>query len=103
MVISMLMEAMDYKQCKFWILFGCLVILFSLTHSSLNSHSFSALGSHYFRSLGGGGAGSGGAVSFSACTLTAGSSAKIEAKGGTGGQARNDGKIPPNVICYAFA
>ena len=38
--------------------------------------------------LSGGGGGSGGSVSFSACTLTAGPSAKIEAKGGTGGQAR---------------
>ena len=41
--------------------------------------------------LGGGGGGSGGAVSFSACTLTAGSSAKIEAKGGSGGQGRDIG------------
>ena len=42
--------------------------------------------------LGGGGGGSGGAVSFSACTLTAGSSAKIETKGGDGGQARGEGE-----------
>jgi len=42
-------------------------------------------------SSGGGGGGSSGAVNFSACTLTAGSSAKIEAKGGTGGQGRNSG------------
>ena len=49
--------------------------------------------------LGGGGAGSGGAISFSACTLTAGPSAKIEAKGGEGGQARNGGK---RLLCYEF-
>jgi len=49
--------------------------------------------------LSGGGGGSGGAVSFSACTLTAGPSAKIEAKGGEGGQARNAGK---RLLCYEF-
>ena len=43
----------------------------------------------------GGGGGSGGSFRFSACTITAGSSAKIEAKGGTGGQARGSGKIFP--------
>ena len=47
-------------------------------HVSIHTH---------FSSKAGGGGGSGGAVSFSACTLTAGPSAKIEAKGGTGGQA----------------
>jgi len=56
------------------------------------------------RALGGGGAGSGGAVSFSACTLTAGSSAKIEAKGGTGGRARNyDGTKLFCHVCLACA
>jgi len=47
--------------------------------------------------LGGGGGGSGGAVRFSACTLTAGSNAKIEAKGGNGGRARDGGKITSNA------
>ena len=51
--------------------------------SLINLHSSSS---------GGGGGGSGGSVSFSACTLTAGSNAMIEAKGGTGGRARNVGK-----------
>ena len=41
---------------------------------------------------GGGGGGSGGSVKLSTCTLTAGSSASIEAKGGNGGQARNAGE-----------
>ena len=50
-------------------------------------------------SSGGGGGGSGGAVSFSACTLTAGSSAKIEAKGGTGGQARSYGT---SLLCRVW-
>jgi len=51
--------------------------------------------------LAGGGGGSGGAVSFSACALAAGSSAKIEAKGGTGGQAREDGTKLLCRICLA--
>ena len=38
---------------------------------------------------GGGGGGSGGSVKLSSCTLTAGSGASIEAKGGNGGQARD--------------
>ena len=37
---------------------------------------------------GGGGGGSGGSVKLSACTLTAGSGASVEAWGGNGGQAR---------------
>ena len=45
----------------------------------------------------GGGGGSGGAVSFSACTLTAGLNATIEAKGGTGGQGRNGGT---RLLCH---
>ena len=59
-------------------------------------HSLLVFDSHS-SSLGGGGGGSGGAVSFSACTLTAGSSAKIEAKGGEGGRARNSGT---RLFCY---
>ena len=46
---------------------------------------------------GGGGAGSGGAVRFLACTVTAGSSAKIEAKGGNGGHARDSGT---RLLCH---
>ena len=41
---------------------------------------------------GGGGGGSGGSVKLSSCTLTAGSGARIEAKGGNGGQARDAGE-----------
>ena len=41
---------------------------------------------------GGGGGGSGGSVKLSSCTLTAGSGASIEAKGGNGGQARVRGE-----------
>ena len=41
---------------------------------------------------GGGGGGSGGSVKLSSCTLTAGSGASIEAKGGNGGQARKYGE-----------
>ena len=53
--------------------------------------------------LGGGGGGSCGAVSFSACALTAGSSAIIEAKGGTGGQARSYGtRLLCRVFCLAI-
>ena len=54
-------------------------------------------------SLAGGGGGSGGAVSFSTCTLTAGPSAKIEAKGGTGGQARDYGKRLNVVSCLLIS
>ena len=54
----------------------------------LSHHSYAC--THYSGKSGGGG-GSGGAISFFACTLTAGSSATIEAKGGTGGQAENVG------------
>ena len=43
-------------------------------------------------SHGGGGGGSGGSVNLSACTLTAGSGAVIQAKGGNGGQARDTGE-----------
>jgi len=56
-----------------------------------------ALINHQYSEKSGGGGGSGGAVSFSACTLTAGSSAKIEAKGGTGGDARDRGK---RLLCH---
>jgi len=62
------------------------------------SHHFYAC-THYSGKSGGGG-GSGGAVSFSACTLTAGSSAKIQAKGGEGGRARNDGT---RLLCVCLA
>jgi len=41
---------------------------------------------------GGGGGGSGGSVKLSSCTLTAGSGARVEAKGGNGGQARGTGE-----------
>jgi len=61
--------------------------------SLIHSHS---------RASGGGGAGSGGAVSFSACTLTAGSSAKIEAKGGEGGDARDWGTRLMCRVCLAM-
>ena len=54
------------------------------TNNFIISHLFV----HSFSGKSGGGGGSGGSISFSACTLTAGSSAKIEAKGGTGGQGR---------------
>ena len=43
-------------------------------------------------SSGGGGGGSGGSIKLSSCTLTAGSGAVIQAKGGNGGQARGDGE-----------
>ena len=56
----------------------------------------------HFSSKGGGGGGSGGSVSFSECTLTAGSTAKIEAKGGTGGQAREYGRRLFCLICLAM-
>jgi len=52
--------------------------------------------------LGGGGGGSGGSISFSACTLTAGSSAKIEAKGGEGGQAMGNGTRLFCRVCLAM-
>jgi len=78
-----------------FVLLPCLVQceLFPILSTSLDSHSNSS-------SSGGGGGGSGGSVSFSACTLTAGSSAKIEAKGGEGGQARSNGR---RLFCRVLA
>ena len=97
MVISMPMEAMDYDQIlamnRKYLL--CLIVL---QYEPLFLHSLLVFLIHS-SALGGGGAGSGGAVSFSACTLTAGSSAKIEAKGGSGGQARGTGA---RILCVMF-
>ena len=91
MVISKPMEVMEGGElivgCKFWICFGLVAF-----QCELSPHSVLLLIHILCSSLGGGGGGSGGAVSFSACTLTAGSSAKIEAKGGNGGKARIYGK-----------
>ena len=47
---------------------------------------------NFHSTSGGGGGGSGGSVKLSACTLTAGSGASVEARGGNGGQARSDGE-----------
>ena len=60
------------------------VFLLTLAHSKIHSS-------------GGGGGGSGGSVKLSACTLTAGSGAVIQANGGNGGQARRNGE---NMICF---
>ena len=61
------------------------VFLLTIAHSKIHS------------SHGGGGGGSGGSVKLSACTLTAGSGARVEAKGGNGGRARDvDGE---NMMC----
>ena len=49
---------------------------------------------------GGGGGGSGGSVMLSSCTLTAGSGASIEAKGGNGGQARSWGENGLVYRCF---
>lgn len=51
-------------------------------------------------SSGGGGGGSGGSVKLSSCTLTAGSGASIEAKGGNGGQARSRGENDLVYRCF---
>ena len=47
---------------------------------------------NFHSTSGGGGGGSGGSVKLSACTLTAGSGASVESRGGNGGQARSDGE-----------
>ena len=94
------MEVMDYNQmileteCKYWI---C-VFLYNMHLFSQHSLLVSIL--IHSSPLAGGGAGSGGAVSFSACTLTAGSSAKIEAKGGDGGRGRNNNGT--RLLCVVF-
>ena len=64
----------------------------------LSHHQY--LCTHQYSGKSGGGGGSGGAISFSACTLTASSSVKIEAKGGNGGRARNSGT---NLLCHILA
>ena len=57
----------------------------------------------HFSGKSGGGGGSGGAVSFSACTLIAGSSAKIQAKGGEGGDAWERGrKLSCHNVCLVI-
>ena len=56
------------------------VFLLTIAHSKIHSPH------------GGGGGGSGGSVNLSACTLTAGSGAVIQANGGNGGQARRTGE-----------
>ena len=61
----------------------CIIInirLLTIAHSKIHSPH------------GGGGGGSGGSVNLSACTLTAGSGAVIQANGGNGGQARDWGE-----------
>ena len=75
-----------------FVLLPCLVQCEYLSHTQCLS-----LFCIHSSSSGGGGGGSGGSISFSACTLTAGSSAKIEAKGGEGGDARNIG----TRICFS--
>ena len=53
------------------------ILLLTIAHSKIHRYH------------GGGGGGSGGSVNLSACTLTAGSAAVIQANGGNGGQARS--------------
>jgi len=80
---------------KCWICLLCLTLLQFTTKTIVSIYI-------HFSSRGGGGGGSGGAVSFSACTLIAGSSAKIEAKGGEGGDARNYGTRLICLVCLAM-
>ena len=65
-----------------WIIIN--IRLLTIAHSKIHSPH------------GGGGGGSGGSVKLSACTLTAGSGAVIQANGGNGGQARRNGE---NMMC----
>ena len=44
----------------------------------------------FYSTYSGGGGGSGGSVSISACTITAGSSALVQANGGTGARSARD-------------
>ena len=93
------MEVMDYNLMILAMICKYLLCLIALHRESLFLHSLLVFLIHP-SALGGGGGGSGGSVRFSACTLTAGSSAKIEAKGGSGGQAKNYGTRILCVMLY---